>query len=109
MNSSTLSHIFASMWPLRSPSVRARYGSPVFFGLTCLETTTNVEVMTLFSCWVQSMMKNSFMLFGGGAQRALRRPKGALAITGHYRKIPSFFFFLRFFALESLLAVSTGL
>src|SRR5882672_4321857 len=61
MNSSTLSHIFASTWPLRSPRISARYGSPVFFGLTCFDTTTKLEVMTLFSCWQHSEMKNSFM------------------------------------------------
>src|SRR5215813_14586605 len=59
--SSTLSHILASSWPLRSPSVSARYGSPVFLGLICLQTTTKVEVMTLFSWRTQSQIKNSFM------------------------------------------------
>src|SRR5580704_10561751 len=59
--SSTLSHILASIWPQRSPSVSARYGSPVFLGFTCLVTTTKLEVMTLFSCCAQSDKKNSFM------------------------------------------------
>src|SRR5258707_9440970 len=61
MASSTLSHILASIWPVRSPKVRARYGSPVFFGLTCLEMQTKQEVMILFSCCVHSDKKNSFI------------------------------------------------
>src|ERR1700733_5048639 len=54
--SSTLSHILASSCPLRSPRVRARYGSPVFLDLICLLTTTKLEVMILFSWRVQSLM-----------------------------------------------------
>src|ERR1700694_245172 len=60
--SSTLSHILASMCPLRSPRVSARYGSPPFLGLTCRGTTTKLGVMTLFSCCSQSETKNSFMV-----------------------------------------------
>src|SRR4029077_7140788 len=59
--SSTLSHILASSWPERSPRVSARYGSPVFLGFTCFDTTTNVDVMTLFSCCAHSEIKKSFM------------------------------------------------
>src|SRR5947207_10853602 len=59
--SSTLSHILASIWPQRSARVRARYGSPVFFGLTCLVVTTKLEVITLFSKRGQSERKQSFI------------------------------------------------
>src|SRR6266700_5973103 len=59
--SSTLSHILASTWPQRSASVSARYGSPVFLGLTCLVVTTKLEVMILFSKRGQSERKKSFI------------------------------------------------
>src|SRR5208337_1631424 len=72
MASSTLSHILASTWPVRSPKVSAKYGSPVFLGLTCLETTTKLEVMILFSWEGQSERKNSFMEFGLRETKAAR-------------------------------------
>src|SRR5205823_112944 len=62
--SSTLSHILASICPQRSPRVRARYGSPVFLGFTCLVVTTKLEVTTLFSNLGQSERKNSFITVG---------------------------------------------
>src|SRR5215472_10000657 len=60
MKSSTLSHILASSVPVRSPRISAMYGSPDFFGFTCFDTTTKLDVMTLFSWWQQSEMKKSF-------------------------------------------------
>src|SRR5438128_7402015 len=60
--SSTLSHILASIWPQRSARVSARYGSPVFLGLTCLMVTTKLDVMILFSNRAQSERKKSFMV-----------------------------------------------
>src|SRR5581483_4492234 len=59
--SSTLSHIFASIWPQRSARVSARYGSPVFLGFTCFVVTTKLETTILFSKRAQSERKKSFI------------------------------------------------
>src|SRR5438270_7497977 len=61
MASGTPSHILASIWPVRSASVSARYGSPFFFGFTCLPETTNDVVMVWFSCAAQCSTKKSFI------------------------------------------------
>src|SRR5438046_2739324 len=61
MASGTPSHILASICPVRSASVSARYGSPLFLGLTCLLATTNDVVMVWFSCCEQCSIKKSFI------------------------------------------------